>query len=190
MSKQNFYWRVNEKIHAPKVRVIDEKGKQLGVLPTTEALKKAKEAELDLVEIAPKAVPPVAKIIEFGKFRYSQEKKLRAQKSKSKPPELKEIRFSPFIGEADYKTRLGRVKEFLSEKNKVRLVVKFKGRQMGSKQYGYGLLDKIVSDVGKETISVDMQPKFLGRYLIMIISPLVKSRRVKEQESENAKAEN
>jgi len=176
LSKQNIYWRVNEKIHAPKVRVIDEKGKQLGVLTTIEALKKAKEAELDLVEIAPKAVPPVAKIIEFGKFRYSQQKKLRAQKSKSKSPELKEIRFSPFIGEADYNTRLERVKEFLSDKDKVRLVVKFKGRQMGSKQYGYDLLDKIINDVGKDSIAVDMVPKFLGRHLVMIISPMTKSK--------------
>lgn len=186
MNKQNIYWRVNEKIHAPRVRVIDEKGKQLGVLSTVEALKKAKEAELDLVEIAPKAIPPVAKIIEFGKFRYSQQKKLRAQKSKSKSTELKEIRFSPFIGDADYNTRLDRVKEFLSDKDKVKLVVKFKGRQMGSKQYGYNLLDKIIKDVGKDNIAVDMQPKFLGRHLVMVVSPLVKSGKARVKESKKS----
>ena len=187
MVRQKLYWRLNERIHAPMVRVIDENGKQIGVLKKEEALAKAKKAGMDLIEIAPKAKPPVAKIADFGKFKYREEKKLRAQKSKSKTPELKEIRFSPFIGDADYQTRLERVKEFLSDKDKVRLVVKFKGRQMGSKQFGYSLLRKVLEEFGDKA-AVDMEPKFLGRHLVMIISPTSKGK--KDKETEDAEAKN
>ena len=171
--KQTPYWRVNMNIHAPKVRVIGENGKQLGVLTIREALEKAKEAELDLVEIAPKANPPVTKIIEFGKFKYLEEKKLKAQKKKTKSSETKEVRFSPFIGEADYKTRLARTRGFLAEKNKVRMVVKFKGRQMGSKQFGYKLIERMLADLG-DSVTIDMNPKFVGRHLTTVISPMTK----------------
>ena len=109
------------------------------------------------------------------------EKLLRYKKS-SPGGELKEIRFSPFIAENDYNIRLGRVKEFLSEKNKVRLVVVFKGKQMGSKQFGFNLLKKLVNELG-ETISIDMDPKFLGKHLIMIVSPTTK-KVVKEENAE------
>ena len=163
------------------MRVIDEKGKQIGVLTVNDALIKAKAAQLDLVEIAPKANPPVVKIIEFGKFKYQEEKRLRKQKKGAKGGEVKEIRFSPFIGEADYNTRIGRIKEFLEEKNKIRVVVKFKGRQMGSKKFGYDLLKTILTDLG-DIISIDMEPKFLGRHLIMVVSPLVKRRKISVQE--------
>ncbi len=147
--------------------MIGSDGKQLGVITYFEALKKAKAEKLDLVLIAENAKPPVAKIVNLGKFIYQEEKKLKKQKTKS--TELKEIRFSP-IGEADYETRLKRVKEFLDDKDKVKLAVVFKGKQLGSKAFGYGLLDKIVKNFG-ETIHVDSEPKFFGRHLSMIISP-------------------
>lgn len=177
MARQKVYWRVNEKINAPKVRVIDAKGKQVGLVDRNKALALAKKAKLDLVEIAPKAKPPVVRIIEFGKFKYQEEKKLRKQRKGIKGGEIKEIRFSPFIGKADYDTRIERINEFLKEKDKVRVVVKFKGKQMDSKQYGYDLLKKVVVNFGDE-ISVDMEPKFLGRHLIMVISPTVKRKNV------------
>ena len=164
------YWRLNINIRAPKVRVLNENDKQIGVMDTQKALSKAKEAGLDLVEIAPKAKPPVVKIIDFGKFRYREEKKLKKSKKKSKAGELKEIRFSPFIADGDFETRIERVGEFLKDNNKVRLVVKFKGRQMGSKKYGYEILNRVVN-IFREQIVVDMDPKFLGRHLSMIISP-------------------
>lgn len=184
MKNSTLFWRTDQAIRAPEVRVIDSAGKQLGVMKLEKALEKAKKEELTLVEIAPKAVPPVVKIVEFGKFRYQEEKKQREREKKTKGGELKEIRFSPFIAENDYNIRLGRVKEFLSEKNKVRLVVVFKGKQMGSKQFGFNLLKKLVNELG-ETISIDMDPKFLGKHLIMIVSPTTK-KIVKE---ENAKTE-
>lgn len=185
-------------IHAPKVRVIDANGKQVGVLSIQEALKKAEKAGLDLVEIAPLAKPPVVKIINFGKFRYQENKRLKSQKKKTKAPELKEIRFSPFIATADYETRIVRIKEFLKEKNKVRVVVKFKGRQMNNKQFGYDLLEKVTKLFG-ENIVVDMEPKFIGRHLTMVISPTTKrpvpkkpvpKKPVPKKKEKNAKTKN
>jgi translation initiation factor IF-3 len=173
LRQAKLYWRANENIHAPKVRVIGAKGKQLGVLDLTKAKELAKKAKLDLVEIAPKAVPPVVKIIEFGKFKYQEEKKLRKQRKGIRGGELKEIRFSPFIGKADYLTRIERIEEFLKENDKVRVVVKFKGRQMGSKQFGYDVLKRVLSHF-ENRVSIDMEPKFLGRHLIMVISPSTK----------------
>jgi translation initiation factor IF-3 len=152
------------------VRVIGEGGKQVGVVTIKKALELANKAKLDLVEIAPKAKPPVAKITEFGKFKYEQEKKLRKEKKRSKPLDLKEVRLSPFIGEHDFNTRFERIKEFLQEKHKVRVVVKFKGRQMGSKKFGYDLMKKVLGKVDGK-ITVDMEPKFIGRHLTMVISP-------------------
>ena len=173
MRKGSFYWRINEDIRSPEVRVIGSDGKQLGIMKTSEAISKAREGNMTLVEIAAKAVPPVAKIVEFGKFRYGEEKKLRKQQKKAKSGELKEIRFSPFIAQKDYETRLSRVKEFLEDKNKVKVVVVFMGRQMGSKDFGYGLIKRIVQDLG-DGMAMDMEPKFLGRHLVTIISPVLK----------------
>ena len=178
--KKKLYWLINERIKSPELRVIGSDGKQLGILKTEEALRKAKELELTLVEIAPMAKPPVAKIVDFGKFRYQEEKKSRKEALKTKGSELKEIRFSPFIAESDYNTRLKRVKEFLSDKNKVKVTVVFKGQQMGSKQFGYDLLKKVYQSLGN-TIVIDMEPKFLGRHLVTIISPVNKPALKKEE---------
>ena len=181
-------YRFNDQIRAPKLRVIDSTGKQLGILSREEALRKARKANLSLIEIAPAADPPVAKIVDLGKFKYQEEKRLKSQK-KAKGGEVKEIRFSPFIAENDYQVRLGRVKEFLTEKNKVRLVVVFRGPQMRSKQFGYNLLSRIVKEFGKQ-IAVDMQPKFLGKHLMMIISPTTKkTTKVVSEQSESNHAE-
>ena len=170
MRKTRLFWRINEIIHAPRVRVIDEKGKQIGILTLKQALERAKQVKLDLVEIAPKAKPPVTKIVDSGKFRYAQEKKLRGQIKKAKLGEQKEIRLSPFMAENDYQTRRERMKEFLEEKHKVKVVVKFKGRQMGSKQFGYKILKRVLEDFG-QSVAVDREPKFFGRHLIMVMSP-------------------
>lgn len=169
------YWRVNEHIHAPKVRVISDQGKQIGVVDRAKALELAKKAELDLVEIAPHAKPPVTKIVDLGKFKYEQEKRSRKQKKKAKTTELKEVRLSPFIAEHDFQTRLERINEFLSENHKVKVVVVFKGRQMGSKRFGYELIKKVFGEI-KTNVTVDMDPKFIGRHLSTIISPTGKGK--------------
>lgn len=170
MNSSKINWRINEQISVPQVRVIGADGNQLGVLSREDALKAAREANLDLVEIAPNAEPPVCKIVNFGKFRYAEEKKLKKAAKGIKGGEVKEIRLSPFIGDQDYLTRMVRIKEFLSERNKVRVVVVFLGRQMGSKQFGYDVLKRVLADLG-DSASVDQEPKFLGRHLSMTISP-------------------
>ncbi len=167
---QTISYRINHQIKAPELRVVSSDGKQIGVIPTHEAIQKALDEGLTLIEVAPNAKPPVAKIVNFGKFKYEEEKKARKEKKGIKGGDTKEVRFSPFIGEHDYKTRIARVEEFLNDKDKVRLVVVFTRRQLGSKQFGYDLLFKITAHFG-ERIGVDMQPKFLGRHLMMVISP-------------------
>jgi len=164
------------------LRVIGEDGKQLGVMSRSDALAKAREIGVDLIEIAPLAKPPVAKIIEFGKFKYQEEKRRKKEKKSSKPSELKEIRFSPFIAEHDFNNRIDRTKEFLANKHKVRLVVVFMGRQMQSKPVGYTLLKRILN-ILSDTISVDMEPKFIGRHLTMVVSPVNRPKRNSVQET-------
>lgn len=169
MGKSNLYWRTDFAIRAETLRVVGEDGKLIGVLKKSEAIEKAKKEGLTLVEIAPNANPPVAKIVDFGKFRYAEEKKARSQSKGIKGGEVKEIRFSPFIADNDYQTRIKRIKEFFDDKNKVRVVVVFTGRQMGSKPQGYLLLQRIYKDF-EGGIVVDMEPKFLGKHLVTVIS--------------------
>lgn len=167
------YWRTNQQIAAPKLRLLDEDNKQIGVMDVKKALAEAQKAGLDLVEIAPKAKPPVAKIVDFGKFKYQEGKKNKGKGKKDKSAEVKEVRFSPFIGDADYDTRIAKIKEFLEDGHKIRTVVKFKGRQMGSKQFGYNLLKRILVTF-EDRVVIDMQPKFIGRHLSMVMSPTKK----------------
>ncbi|MFB5615322.1 MAG: translation initiation factor IF-3 [Candidatus Nitrosomaritimum yanchengensis] len=169
--KKKSKWRVNEEIRAHEVRVIDKDNNQIDVMTLKAALELSKKENLDLVEIAPKAKPPVVRIVDFGKFKYREEKKLKEQKKKAKASELKEVRFSPFIADGDYETRMRRVNKFLKDNNKVRAVVVFKGRHMQSKKFGYELLKKVIDDLETDIV-IDMEPKFLGRHLAMIVSPV------------------
>jgi translation initiation factor IF-3 len=172
MNLKNFNsnWKLNERITAETLRVLDATGAQLGVMSKVEALEIAKKQGDDLIEIVPHAVPPVAKIIEFGKFKYQEEKKKRESQKKSKPSKVKELKFTPFIGESDYQTRLKRIDEFLLEKNKVKILVYFQVKQLGAKSFGYDIMTRILKDLG-EGVIVEVKPKFLGRNLIMTISP-------------------
>jgi len=155
----------------------------VGELGRDEAIKRAKEEGLTLIEIAPNANPPVAKIADFGKFRYSEEKKARAQAKKVRGGEVKEIRFSPFIAENDFNVRIERIKEFFADKNKVKVVVVFKGPQMRVKHVGYEMIEKIKKVFG-DTIITDMEPKFLGKYLVTVISPVTNKKNVKKESKE------
>lgn len=184
-ASSSYHWRINHQISAKELRVIDSNGKQIGILSREEALKRAYEMNADLIEIAANANPPVAKIEDFGKFRYKEEKKIKKSKKGLKGGETKEIRFTPFIGNADFETRIKRIDEFLKEGNKVRINVKFSGRQMGSKQFGYDLIKRILDSFDGRA-SLDMEPKFLGRSLITVVSPNNKAK----QKNENAKTEN
>lgn len=168
------FWRINQNIQANQIRVIGPEGKQLGIFSKSEALQKAQEFELDLVEIAPTANPPVAKIIDFTKFHYQQEKKEReARRKERKGSEQKEVWLTPFIGQNDYKVRQEKIKEFLEEGYKVRVVVKFTGSQLAHREFGYKVTSRITQDM-HQMASVDQEPKFLGRQLIMVLTPIKK----------------
>ncbi len=176
------FWRVNQNIRAPKLRVIGFDGRQLGIFALDEALKKAAEAGLDLVEIAPGASPPVAKIINFAKFKYTEEKKAREAKLKEKRgTELKEIWLTPFMADNDYQVRLARIKEFLEGGQKVRATVRFTFRQMVHREFGYEILKKVVADTS-EISKIDQTPKFLGRQLMMMLTPVKKGKNAQTQD--------
>ena len=148
--------------------MIDSKGEQLGILTKLEALQKAKELGLDLIEIAPNADPPVAKIADFQKFRYGENKKERTSKKGGAGGKLKELWLSPRIAEHDLKVRLARTEEFLKMGHKVKLTVKFKGREMAHQELGYQVLQEALSFLG-DKVAVERDPKFEGRKLSMIV---------------------
>jgi translation initiation factor IF-3 len=170
LAKRKFY-RINHYIKAQKVRVVDEVGKQVGVLLLGEALKKAGEAGLDLVEVAPNASPPVCKIIDFKKFKYLESKKQKEERKKAKKGEIKEIRFRPFIAKKDLEFRFGRAEKFLKEGHKLKVTVRFFGREITRKQFGYDLLKKFVDRLSYLS-TIEQEPKFFGRQLTMTLSPV------------------
>ncbi len=170
MAKRKFY-RINHYIQADQVRVVDEAGKQIGVLSLGEALKKANQVGLDLIEVAPKAKPPVCKIIDFKKFKYLESKKQKEERKKAKKGEIKEIRFRPFIAKKDLEFRLARAEEFLKEGHKLKVTVRFFGREITRKQFGYDLLKKIIGQLSSLS-AIEQEPKFFGRQLTMTLSPL------------------
>jgi translation initiation factor IF-3 len=177
------YWRTNQNIQALELRVIGPDGKQLGVFSKSEALARAEEEGFDLIEIAPTAKPPVAKIMDFAKFRYQQDKKEREAALKEKRgTEQKEIWLTPFMGEHDYEVRLGRIREFLEDGSKVRVAVRFTGRQMAHREFGYKMCQRVVSDM-KLISKLDGEPKFLGRQLMFTLSP-VKGKKVSDESTE------
>ena len=175
------FYRTNERIFALELRVLDAEGKQIGILSKAEALEKAREEGLDLVEIAPTAKPPVARIIDFKKFLYQEEKKRREEKKKAKNSETKEIRLGPFMDTHDLETMEKRAREFLEGNDKVKLVVRFKGRQMGHPEFGHKVIGKAISDLS-DISKVDKDPHFEGRQLIAMISPERKKKHDEEQE--------
>ena len=160
--------RVNEKIRIPKIRVINEDGKMLGVMSPQEALKLAKDHGLDLVEIVPTARPPVCKIIEYGKYKYEQSKKQNS--STTKKTKFKEIKFHPRIDEHDYQTKLKKICEFLEKGSQVRVAVEFRGREMQYKHLGNELLDRVILDAG-ELCKTNTPLTFAGRRVSTNLSP-------------------
>lgn len=149
--------------------MLDERGGMIGIMPIKEALAKAEELEVDLVEIAPLAKPPVAKLIEFSKFLYQQKKKKQEEKKHVKTSETKQIRFGPFIGEHDLDIKLKKAKEFLEDGDKVKFIVRFAGRQMGHTEIGKQKLDVVLEKLG-ESAKVEREAKMEGRQMAMIVA--------------------
>ena len=163
-------FRINQRIFAPQLRVLDAEGKQIGVLSKFDALKLAQEQELDLVEVAPQAKPPVAKLVNYNKFLYNLEKKKKEEKKKAKTSETKEIRLGPFMSDNDLQVMIRRGKEFLEDGHKVRLVVKFRGRQITRSEFGRDIINKFawaLSDISK----IDREPHLEGKQMVALLSP-------------------
>lgn len=163
------YYRINQNIRYPEVRVIDEESKQLGIMPTKEALERASALGLDLVEITDKATPPIVKIIDFQKFKYQEEKKDHSGSAKG-GQETKEIRLRPFMAENDMMVKIRQAEKFLKGGDRVKLVVKFQGREITKKDFGEKLMAKVIESLA-EVSSVAEAPKFLGKLLIAQIKP-------------------
>lgn len=173
------YYRLNYQISAPQIRLLDDTGKQIGILEKHEALKRAQAEDKDLVEIAPNAKPPVVKLIDFKKFKYLEAKKQREARKNVKHVGIKEIRLSPFMGEHDFKTRVGQGETFLKEGHQLKISVPFKGREITHKEFGYQIIKKAIDTliaVGKAI----KEPYFEGRVLVTILTPIKLVKKIKD----------
>lgn len=195
--------RINHRIKVTPVRVIDEDGGQVGIIPTTEALERAREIGLDLVEIAPTSKPPVCRIMDYGRYKYEQSKKDKLAKKKQHTSQLKEMRYRPKIDEHDYDFKTKHVRGFLESGCKVKAFVFFRGREMAHQDLGRRVLDRLIDEM-KDIANVDIKPTMEGRKMNMILAPkpeivkqvhaakaeaLVKKRSDKDKELEEAAKE-
>ena len=165
--------RINDMIRVREVRLIDDEGNQKGIVPTLEALKMAKEKDLDLVGVSPNANPPVCKILDFGKYRFEQEKKLRESKKNQKVLKLKEIRMQPKIGSGDLDTKAKHVQEFLDEGSKVKVTIRFRGRELAHTELGYDVLQEVLKRLTSAYV-VEKAPAMDGKTMSMTISAKAK----------------
>ncbi len=177
--KQNYFQRrtkdrgprSNNRINSPEVQVIASNGENLGILSTNKAIAMAKDEGLDLIEIAPNANPPVCKIIDMGKFKYDAQKKANKAKKKQKIVSLKEIKLRPVTGTHDYDFKVKNAKKFIIKGDKVKFTIRFKGRELQHSHLGNELMNKIKEDM-KDIGKVELDPKFDGKQMIMVIQPL------------------
>ena len=161
----------NNRINSPEVQVIASSGENLGILNTNEAISMAKEEGLDLIEIAPNAKPPVCKIIDIGKYKYDAQKKANQAKKKQKKIEVKEIKLRPVTETHDYQFKIKNAQKFISKGDKVKFTIRFKGRELQHSHLGEELMDKIKVDM-QEVGKVELDPRFDGKQIIMVIQPL------------------
>ncbi|WP_133611755.1 translation initiation factor IF-3 [Dongia mobilis] len=162
--------RVNHQINVREVRLVKEDGEMYGVVPTREALTMAADVGLDLVEISPNATPPVCKILDYGKFKYEAQKRKNEAKKKQKVIEVKEIKMRPGIDTHDYEVKMRAIRSFLGEGDKVKVTMRFRGREMMHQELGLKVLDRVRNEL-EELIKVESHPKLEGRQMIMTIAP-------------------
>ncbi len=162
--------RINDAIRAREVRLIDENGQNVGVVPRSDAMERATTAGLDLVEISPDAEPPVCKILDFGKYKYQEQKKAAEARKNQKIVEIKEIKMRPGIDDHDYDVKMRAIRRFFEEGDKVKVTLRFRGREMAHQELGMNVLKRVKADV--ESISkVESEPRFEGRQMIMVLAP-------------------
>ncbi len=162
--------RFNDLIVSPKVRVIDENGENLGVMYTREAIEQANGVGLDLVEVSPNADPPVCKFLDVGKYRYEAQKKANAARKSQKTQEIKEIKMRPNIDDHDYDTKMKNVSRFIDDGDKVKITLRFRGRELSHQQLGMNLLKRVQDDIA-EVAKVEAWPRMEGRQMLMVLSP-------------------
>ena len=162
--------RINGEINAPEVRLVGVEGEPLGIVPNADAMRQAEEAEIDLVEIAPTAKPPVCRLMDYGKFKYRESKKAHEAKLKQKQIQVKEIKFRPGTDEGDYQIKLRNLLRFLTDGDKTKITLRFRGREMAHQELGVALLKRVEADLAALG-QVEQWPKLEGRQMVMIIAP-------------------
>lgn len=162
--------RVNQLIRVPEVRVIGPEGEQLGVMRTSDAIRQAKEMGYDLVEVAPTATPPVCRIMDYGKFKYEQSKKEHRMRQHQKSTQVKEIKLRPRTDKHDLETKVRQIRTFLSEGNKTKVTVMFRGREMANRELGFAAIQKVLEEL-KGQGTVEQPPRMEGRNLYMVLAP-------------------
>lgn len=172
--------RRNEEITAPELRVITPDGEQAGILSREDALEKAAEYGLDLVEVAPTAEPPVARIMDYGKHLFQKSKSQQTARKKQKQTQLKEIKFRPNTEKGDYDTKLRKLREFLEDGDKVKITLRFRGREMAHQELGMELMDRVRADL-EDMANVEQEPEMQGRLMIMVMAPIKTSKGAKQK---------
>jgi translation initiation factor IF-3 len=162
--------RINDEIRVPQVRLIDQDGEMQGVMSAREALIRAYDVGLDLVEISPNAIPPVCKILDYGKYKYEQQKKANEARKRQKVVEIKEIKVRPNIDDHDYDVKMRQMRTFISEGDKVKVTLRFRGREMAHQDLGVKVLDRIRGEMA-ETTKVEQFPRLENRQMIMVLAP-------------------
>jgi len=162
--------RINGEINAPEIRLLGPEGQQIGIVNLVEAMRQANEAELDLVEIAPTAIPPVCRVMDYGKFKYREAKKAHEAKLKQKQIQVKEIKFRPGTDDGDYAIKVRNLTRFLEEGDKTKITLRFRGREMAHQELGVALLRRVEADLAPFG-QVEQFPKMEGRQMVMIIGP-------------------
>jgi translation initiation factor IF-3 len=162
--------RINGEINAPEVRLLGPEGQQIGIVSLVEAMRQANEAELDLVEIAPTAIPPVCRVMDYGKFKYREAKKAHEAKLKQKQIQVKEIKFRPGTDDGDYAIKVRNLTRFLEEGDKTKITLRFRGREMAHQELGVALLRRVEADLAPFG-QVEQFPKMEGRQMVMLIGP-------------------
>lgn len=166
--------RVNGEIRANEVRLIGIESEQLGIVKLSEALSMAEESEVDLVEISPTATPPVCRLMDYGKFRYQEQKRQQEARAKQKVVQLKEVKFRPATDEGDYNVKLRNVRRFIEDGDKVKVSLRFRGREMAHQELGMRVLERVRDDV-EEICQVESFPRLEGRQMVMVLAPRKKS---------------
>jgi translation initiation factor IF-3 len=166
--------RINERIRVPEVRLIDENGNQVGIMRTQEALRYAQERDLDLVEVAPDARPPVCRVLDYSKYKYEQNQKQKAARKHQTQINVREIKFRPKIAQHDYDTKKGHVERFLKSRDKVKVTIMFRGREMAHPERGEMILNRLAEDLGELAV-IEQRPQQDGRNMTMMLAPATKA---------------